>query len=81
MTETTNIRAAFWSTTTHRRGAVAAKWPCHKPRLQGLSESAQSAGPAWHIEIEGNIIRLFQGEPPVANVAEPEFARGLGIVP
>jgi hypothetical protein len=43
---------------------------------------AQSAGPAWHVEIEGNVIRLFQGAPGAA-AATPDdpFARGLGIVP
>jgi hypothetical protein len=43
---------------------------------------AQSSGPMWYVEIEGDVIRLFQGAPPVGK-AEPdnEFARGLGIVP
>lgn len=41
--------------------------------------AAQSAGPAWRVEIEGNVIRLFQGEPPPA--PDSGFARGLGVVP
>ena len=29
---------------------------------------AESLGPAWHVEIEGTVIRLFQGAPPAAAV-------------
>jgi hypothetical protein len=44
-------------------------------------KAAQSAGPQWHVEIEGNIIRVFQGAP-TATTATPApaptgFARGL----
>jgi hypothetical protein len=45
---------------------------------------AASLGPNWHVEadLETNIIRLFQGAPPVAAVTPDDpFARGLGIVP
>ena len=81
MTETTNIRARLLvdndAPQRRRRRQVALP----QAAIARAVRVAQSAGPAWHIEIEGNIIRLFQGEPPVANVAEPEFARGLGIVP
>jgi hypothetical protein len=43
---------------------------------------ASEAGPTWHVEIEGNVIRLFQGAPFVAAVTPDDpFARGLGIVP
>ena len=43
---------------------------------------AQEAGPAWHVEIEGNVIRMFQGASSAAKAApEDRFARGLGIVP
>jgi hypothetical protein len=44
---------------------------------------ASDAGPTWHVEIEGNVVRLFQGAPPASAKVTPEdgFARGLGIVP
>ena len=44
---------------------------------------AQSLGPAWHVEIEGNVIRLFQGATSATAMVAPGdgFARGLGIVP
>ena len=41
---------------------------------------AQSLGPAWHVEIEGNIVRLLQGSP-AKDEPEDGFARGLRIVP
>jgi hypothetical protein len=46
-------------------------------------KAAQSTMPTWHIEIEGDIIRVFQGAPTATQSAPPEhgFARGLGIVP
>jgi len=31
--------------------------------------AAQRAGPAWHVEIGGNVIHLFQGAPAAATVA------------
>jgi hypothetical protein len=47
--------------------------------------AARDAGPTWHVEIEadGHVVRLFQGAPTATQGAppEPEFARGLGIVP
>jgi hypothetical protein len=43
---------------------------------------AEALGRHWHVEIDGDVVRLRQGEPPVAPVLpNNEFARGLGIVP
>jgi len=49
---------------------------------------AQEAGPAWRVEIDGNVIRLLQGEPPATTprAAAPEHdvgpsPRGLRLVP
>jgi len=45
---------------------------------------AASLGPTWRVEVEGNVVRLIQGDaPPIAAPVAPnnEFARGLGIVP
>jgi hypothetical protein len=43
---------------------------------------ASEAGPTWRVAIEGEVIHLFQGEPPVAAITPDDpFARGLGIVP
>ena len=44
---------------------------------------ALALGPAWYVEVEGNVIRLFQGASPAAAKVAPEdgFVRGLDIVP
>jgi hypothetical protein len=45
--------------------------------------AAAAAGPHWRVEIEGNVVRLFQVAATITAPTEPnnEFARGLGIVP
>jgi hypothetical protein len=63
---------------TRRRRQVAVP----QSAISRAIRAAQSAGPAWRVAIEGNVIHLFQGEQPVAPVArDDQFARGLGIVP
>lgn len=71
------------------RGAAAPARRHRRPAQFNQAEisralrAAQSAGPAWHVEIEGNVIRLFQCEADAtaSHVPEQSFARGLGIVP
>ncbi len=41
---------------------------------------AEALGPHWYLEVDGNVYRLKQGEPPAAPT-DDGFARGLGIVP
>jgi hypothetical protein len=41
--------------------------------------AAQAAGEQWQIVIEGDAVRLFQGQPMVAQ--QSDNGRGLGIVP
>jgi hypothetical protein len=38
---------------------------------------AAEAGPTWRVAIEGDVIHIFQGEPPVASAP---VARGIGII-
>jgi hypothetical protein len=61
----------------HRHAAVL------QANIARAGRVAQSLGPTWYVEIEDNVIRVFQGAPPVAAKAAPEdgFARGLEIVP
>ena len=43
---------------------------------------AQDAGPAWRVEIDGNIVPLLQGEPPAASLDDVDPSpRGLRVVP
>jgi hypothetical protein len=54
-------------------------------RDQGVARAvrvAQDAGPAWRVEIDGNIVRLLQGEPPAALLDDVDPSpRGLRVVP
>jgi hypothetical protein len=38
-------------------------------------KAAQSAGATWHVEIDGDIIRMFQGAPTRTQNTPPEIAK------
>jgi hypothetical protein len=75
---------------------IDAPSPKRHPRRQSRFSQAEiartvrvareHAGPNWRVEVEveGTIIRMYQGDPPIAQTPvapNNEFARGLGIVP
>ena len=72
------VRSAV-PTRGHRRPAQF-----NQAEISRALRAAQSAGPVWHIEIEGTVIRMFQYEAdaiPTVHLPKQGFARGLGIVP
>ena len=52
---------------------------------RAIRAAREHAGHNWRVEVEveGNIIRVYQGDAPNAAPVAPDnkFARGLGIVP
>ena len=74
-------RIALDNDTPMRLGRRRRQVAVPQAAIARAGRAAEALGPQWFVEVEGDVVRLRQGEPAQMPTPNNEFARGLGSRP